>query len=111
MSVPPGHFYLNGEAMPERKGGTNNMPRKRKPTPVDNPGTERKQFNVSFDPAYAARLYRIAGLLGMDPTVLIRMIVRENIRLYEERADKVEADNKTSEAERQSRTKSPPPTA
>lgn len=72
----------------QNAAGTRNMPRKRKRVTTDQAG-RRQQFNVSFDPAYAARLEAVADALGVDVVALIRMIVRENLAPYEERAQRV----------------------
>jgi signal transduction protein with GAF and PtsI domain len=73
--------------MPNRNGG--DMPRKRKKPPAAQPGAVRRhQFNVGLMPDTAARVEDVAAALGLDPTVLIRTIVHEQLPVYEERAAK-----------------------
>lgn len=63
------------------------MPRKRpKAKPGEGGSAKRKQYNVAFDTAFAARVDDTAEALGLDGTQLVRMIVRENIAKYEKRA-------------------------
>ena len=67
---------------------------RKKPTGMPQPSEDvpravLHQVNLRLDRAYFAQIERAASLLGLDPTQLLRMIVREHFPEYQERANEV----------------------
>ena len=65
--------------------GVRDMPRKAGQGKGE-PAPKRKQYNVGFPIADAGRIDACADALGLDEANFLRMVVRENLPKYEERA-------------------------
>lgn len=67
------------------------------PVAKKKPGAGRppvgRQINFRAPDELADRLDRVAEILALDTSSLIRMIIAENLATYEQRADLVEARN------------------
>lgn len=86
--------------MPDRTG--NLMPRKKKKADATEP-VARKQYNLGFTPAMAARIDDTAEALGVEPSHLLRMIVNRGLPRYEEEAAENREAAARAAARRQSR--------
>ena len=69
------------------------VPRKRPPQEQPSSG---RQINFRAAPELASRLDRIAVVLGLDVSNLVRMILHENLATYEARADQIEGGTRSA---------------
>ena len=65
---------------------------KRKTNPDESATPEGGQINFRASPALHRRLQEVASGLGLDMANLVRMVVTENLRIYEERVRRLQGD-------------------
>jgi predicted DNA-binding protein len=53
-----------------------------------------KQINVRVPPDLSERLDRVSVALALDVSAFIRMVLAENLAVYERRAEQIERDRK-----------------
>jgi hypothetical protein len=75
----------------EGKGGGKASGGRTPPTPPADEPRKRVQHNVGLDPETSGRVSGVADALGLDEVQLIRMMIKENLPVYERRAAAVRA--------------------
>lgn len=75
------------------------MAKKKPDVQPDKPGKPNtgRQVNFRATDDFYGRLERVAGILGVDLSNLVRMILHENLPQYERRASQIESNDAEEE--------------
>jgi hypothetical protein len=61
----------------------------KKPKPNEKPSETERQINIRCGPRLAARLQAVAEGLGLDLAPLVRMVLTEQLPIYERRVERL----------------------